>query len=511
MLPSLLYADARPKNPAPAGNREELESDLGLGLAVRAMAGEEPAIREAARAILFESAPIGVGDIIFRQKIIADALNNRELFFELYNDVAADLKAYEDARQRSHPGYARVTPVTVKLRNNADMLAILLSLADKIRRLLERLLERTDPGGVSEGARRFARAFCAFYSADFIPAARREAENLGRISEGSNLALGVKIGCGMKGTAYTIRSVNQPSFIGRALKRRKNTIPLDTFSMQLKALELRDVSAARLLSVASAVVTQTADDLKALYFELSFYAGCVNLHGALTGAGVRVCYPVPRAGEPDVLRFNGLSDISLALGRGEPPVANSADLDGMRLTIVTGANQGGKSTFLRSVGCAQLMAQCGMFAAAERFEFCMRPRVFTHFCRPEDMAMDSGKLDEELARLDHMTDGLRPGALLLMNESFSSTAEREGAALAREVIGAYCDAGVKVVYVTHLYEYARSAGLKARPDVLLLRAERLGDGSRTYAIKPGVSLPTSYGMDLFSELFGTIGGQPISE
>jgi DNA mismatch repair ATPase MutS len=48
-------------------------------------------------------------------------------------------------------------------------------------------------------------------------------------------------------------------------------------------------------------------------------------------------------------------------------VGNTVDLDGKSLVIVTGANQGGKSTFLRSVGLAQLMMQAGMYVGAESF------------------------------------------------------------------------------------------------------------------------------------------------
>ena len=65
--------------------------------------------------------------------------------------------------------------------------------------------------------------------------------------------------------------------------------------------------------------------------------------------------------------------------------------------MITGANQGGKSTFLRSVGLAQLMMQCGMFVAAESLRASVGQRLFTHYKREEDAAMESGKLDEELA------------------------------------------------------------------------------------------------------------------
>ena len=114
--------------------------------------------------------------------------------------------------------------------------------------------------------------------------------------------------------------------------------------------------------------------------------------------------------------------------------------------------------------------------------------------------MVSGKLDEELLRLEKIIVGLEPSALVLMNESFSSTAEREGAAIADEVTGALYDLDIKVLFVTHFHEFARITEQSEKLEVRMFRAERLGDGRGTYVIQPGVSLPTSYGMDLFKEV-----------
>lgn len=105
-------------------------------------------------------------------------------------------------------------------------------------------------------------------------------------------------------------------------------------------------------------------------------------------------------------------------------MGNEVNADRRRLVIVTGANQGGKSTFLRSVGLAQLMMQSGLFVGAEalRAEDCAC--VLTHYIREEDATMKSGKFDEELARMSDVVDHVEPGSMLLLNESFSATNER---------------------------------------------------------------------------------------
>ena len=113
--------------------------------------------------------------------------------------------------------------------------------------------------------------------------------------------------------------------------------------------------------------------------------------------------------------------------------------------MITGANRGGKSTFLRGIGLAQLMMQCGMFVPAAVFpRQCLR-WLFTHFKREEDASMRSGKLDEELSRMSAIIDNITPHSIVLFNESFASTNEREGSEIARQIVRALLERGVKVL------------------------------------------------------------------
>ena len=202
------------------------------------------------------------------------------------------------------------------------------------------------------------------------------------------------------------------------------------------------------------------------------------------------------------LSARGLYDACLSLSTDARAVGNDVDADGRQLVMITGANQGGKSTFLRSVGLAQLMMQAGMFVAAESFTASVSAGIFTHFKREEDAAMEKGKLDEELARMSAITSQIRPGCLLLYNESFASTNEREGSEIARQVIRALTESGVRIVFVTHMYDLAGRYYAEQDPGTLFLRAERRDDGQRTFRLLPGEPLPTSYGEDLYREVFG---------
>jgi DNA mismatch repair ATPase MutS len=210
---------------------------------------------------------------------------------------------------------------------------------------------------------------------------------------------------------------------------------------------------------------------------------------------------VPRSTGVPVLRTTGLYDVGLSINLDGRAVGNDIAADGKHLIMITGANQGGKSTILRAIGTAQLMMQSGLFAPARSFTADVRDGLFTHFKREEDEEMESGKLDEELARMDGIVRAMVPGSMILLNESFSSTNEQEGSEIAGQILRAFADAGVKVVFVTHLFDLADGLYRGGDGASLFLRAERGVDGARTYRIVEGEPLSTSYGEDVYRSVF----------
>jgi len=194
--------------------------------------------------------------------------------------------------------------------------------------------------------------------------------------------------------------------------------------------------------------------------------------------------------------------VCLRLTTSEAVVGNDLDADDRSLVMITGANQGGKSTFLRSIGLAQLMTQAGMFVGADSLRVNVCDGVFTHYKREEDETMESGKLDEELARMSEVAGLIAPNCLLLCNESFAATNEREGSEIARQVVTALLEAGVRVLFVTHMFDLASSFHRQELATALFLRAERGSDGARPFKIAEGEPLPTSYGEDSYRKIFG---------
>jgi DNA mismatch repair ATPase MutS len=245
-----------------------------------------------------------------------------------------------------------------------------------------------------------------------------------------------------------------------------------------------------------------ADFFIMLRAELAFYVGCLNLGERLTQIGEPMCVPLPRPWAPPRLRFTGLYDVCLSLRNAQRAVGNDADADGRTLIVVTGANSGGKSTFLRSVGLAYLMMRAGMNVAAESFDASTCEGVFTHFIREEDTSMTSGKLDEELSRMSDIADQVSPRCVVLFNESFSATNEREGSEIARQVLRALLDSDIRAVVVTHLYDLANHFYLHANHSTLFLQAGRESEAGRTFKLLPGEPLPTSFAEDVYQRIGG---------
>ena len=187
-------------------------------------------------------------------------------------------------------------------------------------------------------------------------------------------------------------------------------------------------------------------------------------------------------------------------------VGNSGTLDGRQLVVITGANQGGKSTFLRSIGIAQIMMQCGLIVSAKSYQSGIYTSLFTHFTRREDSAMNSGRLDEELRRMDQIINNMGEDPLILLNESFATTTEKEGSEIAYGIVRALKEEGVRIFSVTHLLSFAQRIYEESKTDekVCFLCAEHLDDGKRTYKMIDHAPELTSFGLELYDEVLGTI-------
>jgi len=486
--------------PAPATPNELLTQDLELESVWQAMAAGDDYLYETARRVVLS--PLAEPEAIrYRQQVLADCLARPELVRQLYELAQEGVMAERQAGSL----WSGATPSMV-LRRSLDVLSLHL---DVLRRL-RRLAEQEQANVRSTGFRRFFSMLQAELDDEYLAAVER---HLGELEFKHGLLQTARLGKGFKGRDYVVRREREPGWAERVFRGRRSS----GYSFQIHprdeagARALEDLRAKGLNEVASALA-ESAEHVRSFFtmlkLELAFYLGCLNLHERLASKGEPTCFPEPLPPSAVSLAGRGLYDVSLALQLEQRTVGNDVDADGKALVMITGANRGGKSTFLRAIGLAQLMLQAGMFVGASEFRANVCSGVFTHYKREEDETMRGGKLEEELRRMRELAGRFRPAGLLLCNESFASTNEREGSEIARQIVRALLERRLKVVYVTHLYELARGFYEERLGSALFLRAERGRDGERPFRLQEGEPLPTSYGDDAYRRVFAAAEPEP---
>lgn len=477
-------------------NADLLVQDLELELLLQAMAQGDEFVLQVARHAILAGTGNDVATVLYRQAVLKDCLAQPGIVKELYA-IAVEAIARE---RKVHFGLYSKSPEMV-LRRACEVLGMFVDLLRQLRQV-----------GIRAGGQFKAAAFQEMFSAidqelgeEYLGQVEGHLREL-ELREG--VLISAELGTGNKGINYTLRKLARTQrWSGRIFGGKGEEYSITVAERDesgARALwQLRD----RGINLAANALAQAVDHILGFFTrlrtELAFYIGCLNAHQALTQKGEPVCFPEPAGAGERRHACRGLYDVSLALLLKEQVVGNDLAADGKGLVVITGANQGGKSTFLRSVGQAQLMMQSGMFVAAEAFRANVCEGLYTHYRREEDASMVSGKLDEELARMSEIVDQMTPNSMVLLNESFAATNEREGSEIARQIVCALAEVGVKVFFVTHLYVFARGLYEQGIAGALFLRAVRAAGGVRTFKIQEGDPLETSYGEDLYGKIFGT--------
>ncbi len=480
-------------------NEQALIQDFALPVLFEAMALDDEFLLHMAKKTVLSSLS-DPDSILYRQNILKDCLKNSSIVRDIYN------LAVESIENRQKQWWATRYPSTIMF-SAVEALKMFVGQLRKLRTIADAHADKFD----SEG---FARLFSVLIAELDDNYFTRIEEYLSELKMRKGMLMSAELGKGNKAVNFVLHKTHdkKQSLLERIFGQKS---PVYSFRISprdeigAKALsDLRDKG----LNLVANVVAQSTDHILSFFqmlrTELAFYVGCLNLQAQLIQKGEPVCFPVPVELGQRKSSFHGLYDVCLALSVAQKVVGNDMNADQKDLVIITGANQGGKSTFLRSIGQAQLMMQAGMFVPAESFSSAVCDGVFTHYRREEDNTMRSGKLDEELRRMNDIADNITPNSMLLFNESFASTYERDGSEIARQITTALVEKGVRVLFVTHLYEFAHGLFDHKMTNAIFLRAERKPDGTRTFKLIDGEPLRTSYGEDLYHRILTNVSTMP---
>lgn len=463
-------------------------------------------------------------EIVYRQEIVADALASEEFIREAYKFSTEILKKWGQLGRSAE----------TKSRGGNDSKGRLVSDIESLRHVVRSLSKWKQMLGneidnlKSEGFRELYRRLCEEFSDEkeknltrvldgvefYAPADEsREEDMVGRprMVLGCDLTEGLKCGNFILEELETqMKKYRGPKSVIKKVQGYIDSFTPDSIAVQ-KSMQITEQVSELEYEIVRYVINacKPFEEFVGAYFDqlklqMAFYLGAINISHQMRRFEVAYCYP--KVVSKENLRFTNLKEFVMCMEQRVEPVGNTCDINNRMLLIVTGANQGGKSTFLRSVAIAQIMMQCGLFVPAFRYESGIFPSFFTHFTRREDSQMNSGRLDEELQRMNQIVENLGEDSLVLLNESFATTTEKEGSVIAYDIAKALVEANVKVLTVTHLLSFAQKVYAEAHDDpettVEFLSAERLPDGRRTFHMVQHEPELTSFGMDLYEELIG---------
>jgi DNA mismatch repair protein MutS len=191
--------------------------------------------------------------------------------------------------------------------------------------------------------------------------------------------------------------------------------------------------------------------------EVQFYLAYLEFTAPLRMAGLQFCYPQVSARASEIAA-DGSFDLALAsklVSDKAPVVTNDFALRGAeRILVVTGPNNGGKTTFARMFGQLHYLASLGLPVPGQQARLLLPDEVYTHFEREEDITTLHGKLEDELTRVHQILQQATRRSVLVMNESFTSTTLNDALLLGTEVMRRVIDLGLLCVSVTFVDELA---------------------------------------------------------
>lgn len=475
---------------APEFGADDLLVDLQLEDLLLTMAGRDRLLYQLARDVITHP-QTDAGTIIYRQRVLQDCIDRPEATAELYALCTEALKTERSV----YIGFVRENPRAILSRART----VLTQLVPYLQKLAG-FAQREYPSVRSAGLKTLYSGLIEDLDEQFFTECQ---DHLHRLAFRDGVIIGRRLGPGNEGVDDLLHPPEKVPLAERIGLPSRSAL---TYQIPARdeagANELAAIQGRGLNQIANATA-QAADFLRGFFEtlqrEIGFYLGCVRLHRRLTALGQPTCMPTLLDDDDDLVAGSELYDPHLPLAGERSVIRNDVPSGARTGIVITGANSGGKSTLLRAIGCAQLMAQAGMFVPARSWSIRVATTVLTHFAREEDSDMVGGRFFDELKRLSEIIGHMQPGGWILMNETFAGTNEAEAADLGTDLIGALRERGVPVILVTHNYDLAGRL-VEQDPSLLSLRAERLESGQRTFRLLPNEPLPTSFGRDIYDRL-----------
>ncbi|MDQ2084938.1 hypothetical protein RBH29_00610 [Herbivorax sp. ANBcel31] len=368
----------------------------------------------------------------------------------------------------------------------------------------------------------------------------------------SSVTLGINFNAKLHPFEFTIVSINEEPYKENTLMNRlfgkKSTSKQTGISPFVEIKEIETIKNNRIASIPNPFqlaifkeldnITQSATKpiaksiakyvkvnsrlLIDLRTEIIFLLGLEKLIYKMKSMELNMCKPEVLSKEKRQYKINEMYNINLAINMSyvetdkklnDKIVCNNFDFDkNSRIFILTGPNQGGKTTYTQAIGLVQILFQLGSYVPCKKAAISPVDKIFTHFPVEEKPESQLGRLGEESKRLKEIFNEATQYSLILLNESLQSTSPYEGLYISKEVIMGLKLLGARTIFATHFHELALNleklnSSIPEGSKVVSLISSVIENkelknseqAKRTYKIVQGIPQGKSYAKDIASK------------
>ena len=287
----------------------------------------------------------------------------------------------------------------------------------------------------------------------------------------ARMRIGYNLDAEMKPSRLKLLYLAPPEAENGGKGKGKKQMMLTRQAVEMDAMLLQRLSGNASRDINAFVMRETAP-LRGLRQDLVVCLSAAKLARSWKALGLPCCFPALQPAAEKVFTAKSLFDPLLPVSGKEEVVANDASLRrGGELTFLTGANQGGKTVYLLSIGLCQWLGQLGFPVPAAEAALSPVKNILTIFAPSGQRYGRKGLLAEEAGRIADAVAALTDQSLLLFNEPLTGTGPDETKAISAEVAAVCMAAGARGVWVTHVYELARE---RAKLEAAVPWGSRLG-------------------------------------